>query len=74
MPKAVLDMRVDNELYHSKNLSTEMECIAKPTFLALLRGQRLDWFQIEVVVEVEEVQVLPMDEQVEHVVPLATHL
>jgi hypothetical protein len=39
-----------------------------------LGGERLDGLQVEVVVEVEVVQVLAMDQQVEHVVPLPAHL
>ena len=39
-----------------------------------LGGECLYWFQVEVVVEVEVVEVLAMDEEVEHVVTLTTDL
>ena len=51
-----------------------MERIPEPTLLALLGGQRLDGLQVEVVVEVKVVEVLAVDEQVEHIVALATDL
>ena len=39
-----------------------------------LGGECLDRLQVEVVVEMEVVEVLAVDEEVEHVVALATHL
>ena len=39
-----------------------------------LGGERLDGLQVEVVVQVEVVQVLAVDQQVEHVVALPAHL
>eukprot|EP00951_Prasinocladus_malaysianus_P049174 scaffold666802_cov55-Prasinocladus_malaysianus.AAC.1 len=51
-----------------------VECIAKAALLALLGGQRLDGLEVEVVVQVQVVEVLAVDEQVEHVVALAAHL
>ena len=51
-----------------------MEGIAEPGFLPLLGGECLDWLQVEVVVEMEVVEVLAVDEEVEHVVALTTHL
>ena len=51
-----------------------MEGIAEPRLLPLLGGEGLHWLQVEVVVEMEVVEILAMDEEVEHVVSLATHL
>ena len=51
-----------------------MEGIAKSRLLALLGGQRLHRLQIEVVIQMQVVQVLAMDQQVQHVVALPTHL
>ena len=51
-----------------------MKGITKATFLTLFSGECLDWLQVEVVVKMQIVQVLPVDEQVEHVVALTTHL
>ena len=39
-----------------------------------LGGERLDGFQVEVVIEVEVVEVLAVDQEVEHVLPLPAHL
>ena len=51
-----------------------MEGVAEAGLLAFLGGQRLDWLQVEVVVQVQVVQVLAVDQQVEHVVALPAHL
>lgn len=51
-----------------------MESIPKTRFLSLFGGERLDGFQVEVVVKMEVVQVLAVDEEVEHVVALSAHL
>ena len=39
-----------------------------------LCGQRLDRLQVEVVVQMQVVEVLTVDEQIEHVVALSAHL
>ena len=51
-----------------------MEGISEAALLALLCGERLDGLQVEVVVQVQVVEVLPVDEEVEHVVALAADL
>lgn len=51
-----------------------MEGIAETRLLALLGRQSLDWLQVEVVVQMQVIQVLAMDEQIQHVVPLSTNL
>ena len=51
-----------------------MECVTKPGLLSLLCCEILDWLQVKVVVQMQVVEVLAMDEEVEHVVTLATHL
>ena len=70
----VLHVRVDDELGQAQDLAAEVERVAKPRLLPLLRRQRLDGLEVEVVVEVQVVQVLAVNEQVEHVVPLPAHL
>ena len=67
-------MRVDDELGQPENFSAEMESVSETRFLTFLRGQGLDRFQVEVVVEMQVVQVLAVDQQVEHVVALTTNL
>lgn len=51
-----------------------MERISKSTLLSLLGRQRLHWFKIEIVIEMQEVEILPMDQEVQHVVALSAHL
>ena len=51
-----------------------MESVAESTLFALLRRQCLHWLQIEIVVQMKEVQVLSVDEQIEHVVALPADL
>ena len=67
-------MGVNDEFCESQDLPTQVEGVAKPRLLPLLGGECLDWLQVEVVVEVEVVEVLAMDEEVEHVVALSAHL
>lgn len=69
-----LDVRVDNELRKTKDFSTQMERVSESRLLPLLRGERLDGLQVEVVIEMKVVQVLSVDQQVEHVVSLSTDL
>jgi len=70
----VLDVRVHHELGQPQDLSAEVEGVAEARLLALLGGERLDGLEVEVVVEVEVVDVLAVDEQVEHVVALPADL
>lgn len=51
-----------------------MEGITKPTLLALLGGECLDWLQVEVVVKMQVVQVFTVNQQIQHIVTLATDL
>mmetsp|Transcript_3880 Transcript_3880/g.8478 ORF Transcript_3880/g.8478 Transcript_3880/m.8478 type:complete len:333 (+) Transcript_3880:5507-6505(+) len=72
--QSILNVRVDDELRQPENLAAEVEGIAEARLLALLGRERLDGLQVEVVVEVEVVDILAVDEQVEHVVALPAHL
>ena len=51
-----------------------MKGVSKTRFLSLFSCQRLDWLQVEVVVKMEVVEVLSVDQEVEHVVTLTTDL
>ena len=51
-----------------------MEGISESTLLSLFGGEGFDGLQVEVVVQMEVVEVLSVDEQVEHVVTLTTDL
>jgi hypothetical protein len=72
--KSVLDMGVYHELSQPQDLPDQMEGVSKSTLLPLLGGQGFDWFKVEIVIQMEVVQVLSVDQQVEHVVALSTHL
>ena len=61
--ETVLDVGIDNELGEAKDFTTKVEGISKPRLLPLLRRQRLDGFQVHVVVEMQVVQVLPNQNQ-----------
>jgi hypothetical protein len=51
-----------------------MKRVSKPTLFALLGGESLYWLQVEIEVQVQVVEVLFVDQQVEHVVALSHHL
>ena len=51
-----------------------MESVTESGLLSLLCCQRFHWFQVEIVVEMEVVQVLTMDQEVQHVVSLPAYL
>lgn len=72
--ETVLDVRVDDELRETEDLTAQVEGVSESRLLALLRRKRLDRLQVHVEVEVEVVQVLAVDEEVEHVVTLAADL
>lgn len=72
--QSILNMRIDNQLRQPQNLTAQMERITEPRLLTLLRGQRFHRLQIEIVIQMQVVQVLAMDQQVQHVVALAADL
>ena len=74
VPEAVLHVAVHHQLREAQNLAAQVERVAEPALLAFLGGERLHRLQVEVVVEVQVVQVLAVNQQVQHVVPLAAHL
>ena len=67
-------MGVDDELGEPQDFSAEVKGVAEPGLLSLLRGQRLHRLQVEVVVKMEIVQVLSVDQKVQHVVALTANL
>ena len=67
-------MGVDDQFGESQDLSAEMKSIPKTRLLSLFGGECLDRLQVKVVVKMEVVQVLAVDEEVEHVVALSAHL
>lgn len=67
-------MRIYDQLCETKNLPTKMKSIPKSRLLSLLGGKSFNWFEIEVVVQMKIVEVLSVNQQVQHVVTLATNL
>lgn len=55
-------------------IPAEMESVAKSGLLPFFGCQGLHRLQIEVVIQMQIVEILSMDEQVQHVVALSTHL
>mmetsp|Transcript_22146 Transcript_22146/g.49255 ORF Transcript_22146/g.49255 Transcript_22146/m.49255 type:complete len:334 (+) Transcript_22146:5419-6420(+) len=72
--QAVLYVRVYDQLGQAQDLPRQVEGVTEPRFLSLLGGERLGGLEVEVVVQVQVVEVLAVDEQVEHVVALPAHL
>jgi len=72
--KSELNMRVDNELGQSKNFSTKMEGVSESGSLSLFGRQSLDRLQVHVVIQVKVIEVLSVDQEIEHVVTLSTDL
>ena len=67
-------MSVDDQFGESENLPAEMEGVAESRLLSLFRRQRLHRLQIEVVVQMQVVQILSVNQQIQHVVALSQHL
>lgn len=74
VPQPVLDVRVDDQLGEAEDFPREVERISEAGLLPLLGGEGLGRFEVEVVVKVQVVELLAVDEQVEHVVPLTADL
>ena len=45
-----------------------------PGFFTFLSCQCLDWFQIEVVIQMQVIQIFSMNQQIQHVITLSTYL
>eukprot|EP00123_Amoebidium_parasiticum_P018100 comp24100_c1_seq1/m.43517 comp24100_c1_seq1/g.43517 ORF comp24100_c1_seq1/g.43517 comp24100_c1_seq1/m.43517 type:complete len:308 (+) comp24100_c1_seq1:5498-6421(+) len=72
--QTILHVSIHDQLGQAQNLTAQMEGIAEATLLTLLGGECLDGLEVEVVVQVQVVEVLAVDQQVEHVVALTAHL
>lgn len=69
-----LDIGIHYQLGQPQNLSAKVEGVAEAGLLTLLGGQGLHRLQVEVVVQVQVVEVLAVDQQVQHVVALSADL
>mmetsp|Transcript_6161 Transcript_6161/g.24641 ORF Transcript_6161/g.24641 Transcript_6161/m.24641 type:complete len:696 (-) Transcript_6161:121-2208(-) len=72
--EAELHVGVDNQLGEAQHLATQVEGVPEAALLPLLGREGLDRLEVEVVVQVQVVEVLAVDEQVQHVVALPAHL
>ena len=71
---AEMRVKLTNQLGEAEDLASEMERVTEARLLTLLRGESLDRLEVKVIVEVKVVEVLAVDEQVEHVVALPADL
>lgn len=65
---------VHQQLGQSENFTTQVESITKTGLLSFLGCEGLDRLKVKVVVKMEVVKILSVNQQVEHVVTLATNL
>jgi hypothetical protein len=72
--QSVPNMGVHDQFRQPENLSAEMESISEARLLSLLGCQCLHRLQIEIVVQMQIVEVLPVDQKVKHVVALPADL
>jgi hypothetical protein len=72
--ETVLDVRINNKLGETKNFTAKMESVSEARLLSLLGGQRLDGFQVEVVIQVKVIQILTMNQKIQHIVTLSANL
>jgi len=72
--ESVLNVRVDDEFRETEDFSTQVESVSESRLLSFFRGKGLDGLQIHVVIEMKVVQVLAVNEEVEHVVSLSANL
>ena len=70
----VLNMGIHQKLGQSQNLSAQMKSVSESWFLSLFGCQCLDWFQVEIVIQMQIIQILSVDEKVQHVVTLSASL
>lgn len=67
-------MGIHDQFRQPENLSDQVERISETRLFTLLRRERLDRLQVHVVVEMQVVEILSVNQEVEHIVPLATDL
>lgn len=72
--ETILDVRIDDQLGQAKNLTTQVEGVTETRLLSFLGRQGLYRLQVEVVIKVKIVEILSVDQKVQHVVTLATNL
>ena len=67
-------MRIDDKFRKTEDFSTQVEGVSESRLLSFLGGESLDGLQVHVVIEMEVVQVLSVNQEVEHVVTLSADL
>ena len=70
----VLHVRVHHKFRQAENFPAKMEGIPEAGLFPFLGGEGFHGFQVEVVVEMEVVEVLAVNQEVQHIVALTAHL
>ena len=72
--QAVLHVRIHNQFGQPQNLTAQMEGVTESGFFTLFGRQSLDRFQVEIVIQMQVVEIFAVNQQIQHVVTLATDL
>lgn len=72
--QSVLDVTIHENLGQPQNFSAQVEGISESRLFSLLGGQSLHRLQVKIVIQMKVVQILTMNQQVQHVVALTADL
>jgi hypothetical protein len=72
--QAVLHVSIEDELCQLQDFTQQVESVTKARLFTFFGSKSLDGLQVEVVIQMQVVQVLAMNEQVQHVVALTANL
>ena len=72
--QSILYVRVDDEFRQTQDLTAQMERVTETRLFTLLGRQRPHRFQVKIVVQMEVVDILAVNQQVQHVPSLPTNL
>ena len=70
----ILDVRINDKLGQPQYLAHQVESITKARAFPFLRCQGFDRLQVEIEIQMQVSDILAMNQQVEHIVSLATNL
>lgn len=59
--KSELYITINNQFNNAEYLSAKMKCIAKARFFPLFGGQCFHWFEVEIVIKMQIVEIFPMN-------------
>jgi hypothetical protein len=72
--KSELDICINYKFCQPEDLTAEMESISKTRLLSFLGCQSFHRLEVEVIIKVQVVQILPVNQQVQHIIPLPADL